>query len=93
VFDEDLMPAISEFYGIVIRMYFMDHAPPYFHAVYGDSEAVIGIRSLELIEGSLPRRAMSFVIEWASQHHREELQEDWELCAAHKSPHPIRPLD
>ena len=86
------MPTISEFYGIVIRMYFMDHAPPHFHAVYGDSEAVIGIRTLELIEGSLPRRAMSFVIEWASQH-REELQEDWELCAAHKSPHPIRPLD
>jgi hypothetical protein len=53
VFSEDLMPTISEFYGIVIRMYFMDHAPPHFHAVYGGSEAVIDIRTLEIIEGSL----------------------------------------
>ena len=92
MFNEDLMPTISEFYGIVIRMYFMDHAPPHFHALYGDAEAVIDIRTLQLIEGSLPRRAMSFVVEWASLH-REELQEDWNLCAARKSPIPIRPLD
>lgn len=85
------MPTISEFYGIVIRMYFMDHAPPHFHAVYGDVEAVIDIRTLELIEGFLPRRALAFVVEWASQH-RDELMEDWNLCAAHKSPHPIEPL-
>jgi hypothetical protein len=86
------MPTISEFYGIVIRMYFMDHAPAHFHAYYGEFEAVIGIRTLEIIEGSLPRRALSFVVEWASQH-RDELQEDWDLCAARKSPHPIPPLD
>jgi hypothetical protein len=30
------VPTISRFYGIVIRMYFSDHAPPHFHAVYAD---------------------------------------------------------
>ena len=28
------MPRISEFYGILIYMYYQDHAPPYFHALY-----------------------------------------------------------
>jgi hypothetical protein len=86
------MPTISQFYGILIRMYFADHAPPHFHAIYGEAEALLDIRTLAVIEGHLPRRALAFVLEWASQH-RTELQEDWELCAARKSPHPIPPLD
>jgi hypothetical protein len=86
------VPTISEFYGILIRMYFMDHAPPHFHAIYGNHEVVIDIRTLESIQGSLPRRAMGFVLEWASQH-RDELQEDWQLCIARKSPRPIPPLE
>jgi hypothetical protein len=86
------MPTISSFYGILIRMYFADHAPPHFHAIYGEAEALIDIRTLEIIDGGLPRRAMAFVLEWAAMH-RAELQEDWDLCAARKSPHPIDPLD
>ncbi|MBR1478985.1 MAG: DUF4160 domain-containing protein [Lachnospiraceae bacterium] len=32
------MPVISRFYGIVIRMYFIqaEHNPPHIHAIYGD---------------------------------------------------------
>jgi hypothetical protein len=37
------MPAISRFYGIVIRMFYRDHAPPHFHATYGEHEAMISI--------------------------------------------------
>lgn len=33
------MPTISIFYGIAIRMYYQDHAPPHFHAVYAEQEA------------------------------------------------------
>lgn len=86
------MPTISQFYGILIRMYFADHAPPHFHAIYGEAEALVDIRTLEVIEGALPRRALAFVLEWASQH-RTELMEDWTLCAARKSPQPIAPLE
>ena len=35
------MPEISRFYGIVIKMYFADHAPPHFHAEYAEHEARI----------------------------------------------------
>lgn len=86
------MPTLSQFYGVLIRMYFADHAPPHFHALYGDAEALIDIRTLEVIEGQLPRRAQALVLEWAAQH-RAALQEDWDLCAARKSPQPIPPLD
>lgn len=48
------MPEISRFMGIVIRMYFLDHAPPYFHAAYANEEAQIRIRLVGLIGGSLP---------------------------------------
>jgi hypothetical protein len=32
------MPEISRFLGIVIRMYYRDHAPPHFHAEYAEHE-------------------------------------------------------
>jgi hypothetical protein len=51
------MPTISEFFGILIRMYYDDHNPPHFHAYYGGHEAIISIETLEIMEGSLPKRA------------------------------------
>jgi hypothetical protein len=51
------MPTISFFYGIAIQMFWQDHAPPHFHALYGEKEALIDIRTLEVLEGRLPRRA------------------------------------
>ena len=50
------MPTLSIFFGIVIRMYYDDHAPPHFHAIYGEFEAHIGLDPLEVIKGKLPRR-------------------------------------
>ena len=60
------MPTLSVFFGIVIRMYYDDHAPPHFHAIYGEFEALIGLDPLEVIDGSLPRRALSLVLDWAN---------------------------
>ena len=85
------MPTLSMFYGIVIQMFWRDHAPPHFHATYGDDEALIDIRTLEVIGGRLPRRALLLVLEWA-QDHRAELLEDWELCVRKQSPKKIAPL-
>jgi hypothetical protein len=44
---EDVMPTISTFYGILIKMYWDDHAPPHFHAEYAGAEAVIAIQTLD----------------------------------------------
>jgi len=86
------MPTISIFYGIVIQMFWADHAPPHFHALYAEHEALVDIRTLEVIRGSLPRRALALVLEWAAQH-RDELMEDWRLCEAMQPPKKIEPLD
>lgn len=86
------MPTISTFYGIVIQMFWQDHAPPHFHALYAEYEAQIDIRTMEIIEGKLPNRALALVLEWAALH-RVELMEDWNLCEAMQRPNKIRPLD
>jgi len=49
------MPELSRFYGIIIRMYFADHAPPHFHAFYGDEEVVIDIRQLAIVRPNKKR--------------------------------------
>ncbi|MBS9720984.1 DUF4160 domain-containing protein [Tianweitania sp. BSSL-BM11] len=85
------MPTISIFYGIVIQMFLNDHAPPHFHAVYGEHEAFFAIESLSVIRGALPRRALVLVLEWA-QEHRAELLEDWELCRSRQMPNKIQGL-
>lgn len=73
------MPEISRFFGIVIRMYYNDHAPPHFHAEYGSGEAQVRIDPLGLLHGNLPPRAVALVMEWAALH-RNELLTDWELA-------------
>ena len=85
------MPTVSAFYGILIRMFFNDHAPPNFHARYGEFEATIEIRTLEIIHGQLPNRAFNLVQEWAMIH-REELLEGWQRCRENAAPAKIEPL-
>lgn len=85
------MPTISMFYGIIIQMYWDEHAPPHFHAVYADFKATVNIRNLSISEGSLPRRATQLVLDWAELH-QEELLQDWELCQGKQQPKPIEPL-
>ena len=85
------MATISAFYGIWIRMFFNDHPPPHFHARYGEFEATIEIGTLDILEGTLPARALRLVQEWAMMH-REELLEDWRLCRENAPPARIEPL-
>ena len=73
---ESTLPTISRFFGIRIRMFYEDHPPAHFHAIYGEHGAVLSIGGLELIQGWLPRRAMALTLEWAMLH-RPELRENW----------------
>ena len=43
------MPTISIFYGIVIQIFWRDHNPPHFHALYGEYEAVFDVRDLRVL--------------------------------------------
>lgn len=85
------MPRISTFYGIVITMYYNDHTPPHFHAIYGEDEAQIVIASLEPLRGSLPPRAMRLVQEWAAMH-RKELESNWDKARDGRALDNIEPL-
>jgi hypothetical protein len=86
------MPTICQFFGIVIRMYFDDHSPPHFHAIYGEDEAILAIDTLQVIEGQLPRRALSLVLEWANGH-RSELSDNWLRAERHEPLIRVAPLD
>jgi Domain of unknown function (DUF4160) len=86
------MPRISTYYGIAIYMYFRDHSPPHFHAIYGEHEAVIDIETAKVIDGSFPRRALKLVVEWTKAH-RAELEDDWGRAQAGEPLHSIEPLE
>jgi Domain of unknown function (DUF4160) len=85
------VPRLSEFYGIVIYMYWRDHGPPHFHAIYGGHEAQVRIQDGSVLEGSLPRVAERLVREWAALR-RSELMEDWERAQVPEALLPIEPL-
>ena len=73
------MPVISRFYGLVIKMYFQqkEHNPPHFHVVYGEFTGAIDIKTLTVIDGDLPEKAVNLVREWATMY-RGELLKIWE---------------
>ena len=85
------MPRISEFLGIAIYMYYKDHHPPHFHAIYGEFKAQISINDFRIISGRLPPKALSLTIEWASLH-QKELRLNWELTNNNQKPKKIPPL-
>ena len=72
------MPVLSRFYGIIIRMYFLqkEHNPPHIHAIYGDDMAAITISNGEILEGALPNKALELVREWISLH-KDDLLSMW----------------
>jgi hypothetical protein len=86
------MPRISHFYGIAIYMYYRDHAPPHLHAMYADKEVIIELATGAVLDGSLPRRAMSLVADWLAIH-RRELLDNWNLARSGQPLNQVAPLD
>ena len=85
------MPEICRFLGIVITMFYNDHRPPHFHAIYGDYAVTISIQE-ESVTGNFPKRALRLVLEWCELH-KEELQGNWELAQQRKPLKRIAPLE
>ena len=86
------MPELSRFFGIIIRMFYSDHEPAHFHAIYGEYEALIEVETLAIFRGSLPCRALALGLEWAALH-RAELREDWTRARRGETLEAIAPLD
>ena len=85
------MPQISYFLGVIIRMFYRDHNPPHFHAVYGEFEGIIDIEKNEMVAGYLPRSVLGLVTEWTALH-QPELMDNWERARQQESLKDIAPL-
>ena len=85
------MPEISRFLGIIIRMYYRDHAPPHFHAEYGEYEITVNIETGEAT-GNFPRRAFAAVSDWCTLH-QDELLANWLLARQEMPLVHIDPLE
>ena len=80
------MPEITRFYGIVIKIFFLrEHNPPHFHAVYGEHNGIFEIKTLKMLEGDLPKKAQSLIVEWAGNY-KAELMEMWNKKQLQKLP-------
>ncbi len=81
------MPEISRFYGIVIKMFFKpkEHEPSHIHALYGEYIGIFDIKTHEMTEGDLPRKAQELVKEWMALHDKS-LQEMWDSQKIDKLP-------
>lgn len=88
------MPRISEFFGIVIAIYYDDagqHSKPHFHAQYAEHRAVFSIPEGELLAGYLPRRQRRLVQAWAALR-ESELEQAWARALNMEPPGTIEPL-
>ena len=85
------MPEISRFLGIVIGIFSREHPPPHFHAVYGEYQITVEIKS-GVVHGDFPKRALRHVLEWLELH-EEELIEDWDRIQAGQPGKAIDPLE
>ena len=66
-------------------MYYDDHAPPHFHAVYAGQEVSLALADLRILQGRLPRRALGLLRAWGRLH-RDELDKNW---ANARQGHPL----
>lgn len=89
-YDSD-MPEIPRFLGIVIAIFPRDHAPPHFHAAYGEHQITVDIES-GVVHGHFPKRALRLVLEWLDLH-EDELLENWNLIQSGRRAKKIRPLE
>lgn len=87
------MPIISNFYGIIIRMYFKDnekHKIPHLHANYNEYTAIFDLNG-NIIDGKIPNSQKKIVQAWIEIHNRE-LNNLWDLLVEGKNGFKITPL-
>lgn len=87
------MPALSMFYGIIVRMQNERggrHHKPHIHAIYGDDEIVVALDG-EILEGYFPTKKLKMLEAWIAIH-EDELYANWKLLCAGEEYFKIEPL-
>jgi len=85
------VPELSRFLGIVIAMFYRDHEPAHFHAVYGEYQITVGIEE-GVVKGEFPRRALRHVLEWYELN-KVDLAENWKRAKESQPLQRIPPLE
>ncbi len=85
------MPEICGFLGVVIYMYYKEHSPAHFHAIYNEYSITVEIES-GIVQGKFPKRALKAVLEWLDIY-KNELLENWELTKKRMPLNNIEPLE
>jgi hypothetical protein len=86
-----VMPVISKFYGIIVRLMRLPGRPAAIYANYGEHEVIMDASTLKVISGSAPRRVVEMVCEWARQH-QDELRAAIDRVTRLGAPVTIAPL-
>ena len=76
------MPIVSQFYGIIVRIYFKDsekHYLEHIHVQYNEHDAVYSIKECALLEGELPPKQHKLLVAWM-EIHKEELIALWNVA-------------
>ena len=60
------MPTIKRFGSLQVRVYPSDHLPPHFHVVGPDTEALVGLKRLEILAGRARLDELNEVLAWAA---------------------------
>lgn len=87
------MPVISQFYGIVIQMFFDEngkHHEKHIHVRYNEQEAVYDLKG-NILEGQVPYKKRKLVEAWITIH-EEELNSLWNLIHEQGEFFKIEPL-
>jgi Domain of unknown function (DUF4160) len=85
------VPSISRFHGIVISIYYDDHAPPHFHAQAAGRIARVRMDNCEALTNDLTRKQLALVRSWAAIH-QDELEENWRRARNSETLIQIEPL-
>ena len=89
---DSIMPIISTFFGIVIRMYYKEHAPPHFHAEYQGQQGTFDFSGQPLAGNVKSGTALRLIREWATAH-RSQLDANWANMEAGRALDRIEPLE
>lgn len=87
------MPVISQFYGIIVQMFFDEkgrHHQKHIHIKYNEYEAVYNL-SGNILEGRLPRKQRKLLEAWIYIH-KEDLESLWNLMQEQGEFFKIEPL-
>jgi len=85
------MPAISIFFGIIIRMFYNEHEPAHFHAEYQGQRGKFDFTGRMIVGNIGSKTARRLIKQWA-QAHEIELRANWQRMKAGKPLEMIEPL-